>query len=152
MLLTKEVEVTLKGIKYKRKNHKLKNTVNACISGRNFQTIDGKHYIRYDDYLNMTDVDIFKYLIDKLKKANNNKYIVCLNNGLLFLGRNEANIYANTTTVTQCCIGKQPYAGRDISTGEPLRWQFLYDWLEGKTLDDYYSILNNRYIEGGDVT
>lgn len=78
----------------------------------------------YDDYKTSSERDIER----KIENAFNT-YIVCLNNNKIFKGQTEASKFYNIdgSSITKCCNGKQVSAGKDPTTREKLKWEYLLE-------------------------
>ena len=94
-------------------------------------TYNGKKLVwaYYEDYIKYSDDEIQK-LIENDNK--NNKKVICLNTKQIFKNVTEATKYygfKSKSSISTCCRGNAKSAGKDIKTGEKLKWMFYEDYL-----------------------
>lgn len=130
-LNTKEI---FNSIKNASKQYKVYNTSisDCCMKKRNSAgTYNGKKLVwaYYEDYIKYSDDEIQK-LIENDNK--NNKKVICLNTKQIFKNVTEATKYygfKSKSSISTCCRGNAKSAGKDIKTGEKLKWMFYEDYL-----------------------
>lgn len=101
-------------------------------SSRNY-TFKGKHFFWYDEYVLLTQEEIFK-CINRESKVIQYK-IICLNTLIVYDSINEAERQTgfNSIGISKCCKNKQSYCGK-LSDGTKLKWMYHDDYL--KTLEN----------------
>lgn len=95
-------------------------------------------WVLYDDYLGMSDDDIYNKLNTEIKTTNSRK-IVCLNTGQVFNSSREAGRIYNCdhAGIIKVCASysdniidhKRRYCGRDPETNEWLSWMYYDDYI-----------------------
>lgn len=89
------------------------------------KTIKGKHFLWYDEYLNMTKEDIDNYLFE-CNKNNTFKSVICLTTGEIFkkvVDASKKYNLKNSISIINCCKGRQKTAGK-LSDGTKLCWAY----------------------------
>lgn len=91
-----------------------------------YKNVKGKHFLWYDDFLNMSKEDIDKYLLDC---SQNNKYksVICLTTNEVFAKVIDASKkygIKNSSNIIQCCKGINKTAGT-LDNGIKLTWAYL---------------------------
>lgn len=97
------------------------------------KSVNHKHYLWYEEYLNMSEDDLNEYL--KWSMHNNSKQIICLNTLEVFDKMTDACIKYGINSpglLTRCCQGKNNYAGKHPETREKLKWMYLCDYIKLK--------------------
>lgn|GEM_PF-1577120 len=122
--------------------------VKECLSAGRDDTGKKLIWMYYDDYLksNRNEIENKLNIIDKK--------VICINNNEIFNSFREANqfcgIKVNSGRISQCCLGKSKYAGKDLKTGFPYVWQYYKDYLKyPKSIDGIRKkviCLNNNKI------
>ena len=120
------------------KNYKLKN---GQINRK--KTVGGKHFLWYDEYIEMTDEKIKDYLLfcdniqlDKEKISGKNHYrakkVICTTTNEVFDTITDAvKKYpcTNTGNIALVCNGKRHYTGK-LPDGTRLCWMYYKDYVE----------------------
>lgn len=119
---------------------KFNQHIYSCLNGIDMQ-YKYKHYIWYDVYIAMSDNEVMEYLIYRLKNQIQSKSIICLNNKKIFETNSQAMSWCNGNPI-KCIKLNKEYSGYNPITQEPLRWQYLYEYLKDKSLNDYYNLLS----------
>ncbi len=79
------------------------------------------------DYETMSDEEIS----DRLSKGTDRRVVwnlspvICLNTGEIFPSISEASRIYKTRSIASCLAGKCKTAGKDPTTGEPLKWEYV---------------------------
>lgn len=100
------------------------------------KSVKGKHYMWYDDYINMSKNDIETYL-NKCKNSHK-KQVICLTTNKIFDSLKEASRYYNiksSSDILYCCKGKLKYAGK-LADGTKLEWLY-YEAYKKKLLEGF---------------
>lgn len=66
-------------------------------------------------------------IVSQERKGTFGKKVLCITTGDVFQSAAEANRWANTCKVGECCRGNRKNAGRHPETGELLQWQFALE-------------------------
>ena len=108
------------------------HTAVYSVCNKKLHTAYGKHLLWYDEYMQMSEEDIKKYLDNCFPKHY--KKVVCLTTGKVFNTIVDAhNFYgSNKSGIIRCCKGKSHYAGT-LDDGTKLHWMYYDDYL--KTLE-----------------
>lgn len=123
----------------------LKNTghiYDVCNHKPKKYTVKRKHLLWYDEYLQMNDEQINKYLKmskPKTRKGdykygkfnNKSKRIICITTKKDFHCLREAGEYykiKNYTHINKCCTGKQKTCGK-LQDGTRLEWMYYEDYI-----------------------
>lgn len=120
-------------VKYINKNNEETYTYRRSLS------LKGKHFLWYDEYLQMSEEEI----INILNQTNSHKKpVVCLTNKRVFESIIEAERFYNCPrgSIWKCCKNKCKTAG-SLSDGTKLQWMYY---------DDYLKTLENEQIELSD--
>lgn len=118
-------------------NHKVVKTKYTKANGEvvyyqgKCMTVQNKHFLWYDEYLQMSKEDITGFL--KQQKKQSEKSVICLTTNEIFESVVKAQRYYNLTGIYGCCQRKQLYCGK-LSDGTKLQWMYYDDYL--KTLED----------------
>ena len=102
----------------------------------------------FDEYLKMSNEDIFNYLNWTIKNESCKK-IICLNNKKIFSKVIEAAEYCNTKKIDGiigCCKGRQSFSGKHPLTKEKLYWMYLDDYNK-LSKSKVENIVNESYKE-----
>lgn len=102
--------------------------VGKCVNGVYKSSISPKNkgerlvWVRYEEYLSMTEVEIEK----RIKEANKlYKKVRCINTGEVFptlkMAADKYNV--DNSGISACCKGKKKSNGK--LNGEPLRWEYV---------------------------
>ncbi len=125
----------INNVNYFVEKHKNQDTRIYRCCNKKEKTAKGKHYLWYDDYIKMSESDINKYL--KWSLSDNCKAVICLNTKEIFFKMTDAlnkyNIHSHSL-LTKCCNGKNNYVGIHPITMEKLKWMYLTDYLNDKTI------------------
>lgn len=102
----------------------------ACDrNNRLITSVKGKHLLWYDEYLTMTEQDVFDYLEwCKYRKSQKN---ICLNTLEVFESYRDAGRFygVNSGSIGQCCMHKLKSAGK-TEDGTKLVWMRYEDFLK----------------------
>lgn len=112
-------------------------------------------WVRYEDYINMTEEDIQNKL-NRIIRRTNEQQMICLNTMEIFNGIAEASRYCGSTTsgIIRCAqswVGKQTghvrrHSGNHPETGELLSWIYKddYDMLPDEEKQNIINIVKNH--------
>lgn len=91
-------------------------------------TVNGKHLLWYDEYINMTDEELMKYMAVN-KYVPYTRKVICITTGQVFDSILSAQCYYNAKlNISYCCRGRQKSAGK-LEDGTPLVWMYYEDYL-----------------------
>lgn len=110
---------------YARENNLCSDNIyNVC--NKKLKSYNRKHYIWYDDYLALTDVEKEQYIYKMSKDS-----IMCITTGRCFLSQIIASKFynINRSHISCCCQGKRNYCGK-LSDGTHLKWMYYEDFLK----------------------
>ena len=128
-LETQEIKTMYEFMKeYGYNNH---TGIYACCNKR-FRSYDGKHFLYYSEYKNMTEKDLKEYF-DWCNEITNKRKIICLTTLIIYKDAVDAaesfGNRRNNTHILKCCKGKAKSAGK-LPDGTPLHWMFYEDFLK----------------------
>lgn len=114
-----------------------RNSMSAlCSEGKNkrysHNTLKGLHFLWYDDFINMTDIDIQNFLNER--KNLHYRKVICTTTCKVFEKiKDGADFYKikYPAGITKCCKGSQKYCGK-LECGTKLKWMYYNNYLEAK--------------------
>lgn len=121
-------------------------SISACCQGKvasaGKQNGERLVWMYYDEYLELDDSEI----MHRILRAYNKK-VVCVSKNLLFLDPTDASkwIHRTPSAISKCCTKETKYCGKDIDTGESLKWMYYSEYKEKHDVNNL--ILVNK---GGD--
>lgn len=106
---------------------------NAFSAGKHKETKERLFWVYYEDYKNMTDDDIQKYLLDEYKFADENnlfgRKVVCTTTKIVFISVMSASRYYKIceTGIRKCCKSEIETSGK-LDDGTKLKWMYYDDY------------------------
>jgi len=132
--------------------------ISGCCSNNNSQKTAGKHpetkepliWMYYENYLIRNQ--ILGGCDEYINNHNNVNYkkVICINTKKVFQSLKEAvskynNIFSSSS-LSQCCKHKSNSCGKDLKTGEKLKWMYYDEYLKLQTpLSEELSIQDNSF-------
>lgn len=103
-----------------------------CSDGRNnkciHKTLKGLHFLWYDDFIKMTNVDIKKFL--EQRKNLHYRKVICTTTNKIFNTIKEGTELYNIKSsigITRCCRNLQDYCG--VLDNNKLKWMYYEDYI-----------------------
>jgi hypothetical protein len=97
---------------------------------KNNKTGEMLSFMFFDEYNKISD----KHSLHNRKYKNkHSKMVMCVNTGQIFDSIKDAGAFygANTSAISQCCLGKAGGSGRHPETKELLVWRYVEIWNSG---------------------
>lgn len=118
---------------YRNKDGTIIQYTSPCL------TVNGKHFIWYDEYLKMTDTEILNYI----HQNPHFKKIICLTTGEIFESIKEAKEkYKCSSHIGDCCVGRRETCGQ-LPDGTKLKWMYYGDYIKNCDNNDNCNKFNS---------
>lgn len=118
--------------------------IGNCCHGKTFscgkhkETKDRLFWMFYDEYTNMTNDDILKYLNEKERFANKNRIlgrkVICVSTNKVFSSAQDGATYysIDESGIIMCCKGRINRCGK-LDDGTKLIWMYYEDYIKSTT-------------------
>lgn len=110
------------------------HTLIYAVCNRKQYTVCNKHLLWLDEYLQMTENDVKRYLENCIPKHY--KKVICITTGKIFKTSKDARCYYNCSNhIVDCCKEKRNYCGT-LPNGTKLQWMYYEDYIKQKDLEN----------------
>lgn len=132
-------------IKY---NKRLKKSGEVQISPSTHRTLKNKHLIWLDEYIQMSEEELYAILNEKKESGAPKRKVICLTTKEVFNSVTSARKYygnGKKLDISSCCQGKNKTSGK-LPDGTPLQWAYYEDYIKQNNLTEEEALASLIFI------